>query len=255
IGAGFFLAWQIPNMLPRAERVQFVANLDSLTTGWLAPDSLLWWPLRALFGDPVPALAVTAGGVVLFGAVVRATRKTFLAGTQEAAAASTAVQTPDAVFSLRHGLARNIVTKELRLIARDPNLIAQTLLQSLFIAPMLFLVWRQGSQLALLGPVALLMLAQVGGNLAWITVAGEEAPDLLGSAPVDRGKVRWLKALAAVLPPAAVGLVVVLAYLVRSPRLALVFAVFLALAPGAAAGVQVWTGKPSPHPHPKQRHS
>lgn len=255
LGAAVFLAWQLPNMLPRGERAQLMTRIESLFgASWLGPDSVLWWPLRALFGDPLPALAVVAGGGLLFVAVVRFTRKAFLAGTQEAASASTAVQSRDAVFSPRRGLARNIVAKELRLIARDPSLISQTLLQSLYIAPLLFLVWRQDSQIALLGPVLILMLAQVGGNLAWVTVAGEEAPDLLGSAPVDRGKVRWLKAVAASLPPAAVGLVVVLAYLVRSPRLALVFAVFLALALGAAAVVQVWTGKPSPHRDLKQRH-
>jgi ABC-2 type transport system permease protein len=254
LGASFFLAWQIPNMMPRDARERLISQLNEmLGSGWLGPDSVLWWPLRALFGDPLPALAIVAGGVALFVVVVRITRETFLAGTQEAASASKAVQTRDAVFAFRRGLVRGVITKELKLIARDPNLIAQTLLQALYIVPLLFLLMRQSTVFTLLGPVMILMLAQVAGNLAWITVAGEEAPDLVGSAPVDRGKVRWLKALAALLPPAAVGVPVALLYLTRSPRLALVFAAFLAIALAAAAVVQVWAGKPAPHRDLKQR--
>jgi uncharacterized membrane protein YfcA len=70
---------------------------------------------------------------------------------------------------------------------------------------------------------------------------------------VQRERDRWLKAAAALLPPAAVGVAVALLYLLRSPRLALIFAAFLAIALCAAAVVQVWSGKPAPNRDLKQR--
>ena len=67
----------------------------------------------------------------------------------------------------------------------------------------------------------ILLLAGVAGNLAWITIAAEEAPDLIGGAPVDREKVRWLKAAAALWPIAFIAAPFIVFYLVRAPRLGL----------------------------------
>src|SRR5690606_18720599 len=45
IGAGVFLAWQLPNMLPRDERAELMTRLDGVVgAGWLGPESILWWP-------------------------------------------------------------------------------------------------------------------------------------------------------------------------------------------------------------------
>ena len=40
----------------------------------------------------------------------------------------------------------------------------------------------------MLAPAIIVLLAGIAGNLAWITISGEEAPDLVGTAP-DDGRV------------------------------------------------------------------
>jgi ABC-2 type transport system permease protein len=121
--------------------------------------------------------------------------------------------------------------------------------------PLIFIIGRNDQFLFLeaLPSAMILLLAGVAGNLAWITIAAEEAPDLIGSAPVDREKVRWLKAAAALTPIVVIAAPFVAFYLLRAPRLGLGFAVFLSLALLASAVTQVWGGKPSAQRDLKQR--
>lgn len=249
VGAMLFLAVQLPNVLPDEGRAALAARAAEWgVLEWLGADSILWWPVRALFGDPLPLLATVTVGVGLFVVVIRATSNAFLSGTQEAVAVAVAVPARDSGAEIRFqaGLAANVVRKELRLILRDPNLIAQVLLQALYLLPLLFVMARNRDLALILAPAIIALGAQMAGNLAWITICGEEAPELLGSAPVDRERVRWLKASAALVPAFSLTLPFAVFYLFRSPALAAIFASFLALALTAAAMTQIWGGKPAP---------
>lgn len=249
IGAALFLGFQTVNFLSRDNGEPQVAQVNQLTelvnSSWLGPDSLLWWPLRALFGDPLPLAAVLVAGTGLFIVVIRSTSKVFVEGTQQSVTSRARPARTVETAKFQRGLARNILRKELRLIARDPNLIANTLLQGLYLVPIFFILLRNGQVLLTMAPALLLLFSNLTGNLAWITIAGEEALDLIGSAPVNRNGVRWLKALAAVLPVAVLAVPFVVFYLLRAPLLAPVFIVFVVLAVSASAVIQVWGGKPT----------
>jgi ABC-2 type transport system permease protein len=246
VGASLFLGFQVLNFQSRPGSDARAAQLmELLNSPWLGPDSVLWWPVRALFGDPVPFAAILIGGTTVFFIVIGATSKAFVAGTQQPVIARAHRVTTSETARFERGLARNIIRKELRLIARDPNLIANTLLQMLFLLPVFFLLLRNGVVPQTVGPVALLMFSNLAGNLSWITIAGEEAIDLIGSAPVSRNGVRWLKAAAALLPVTVLAVPFVVFYLLRAPLLAPVFVVFFVLAVMASAMVQVWGGKPT----------
>jgi ABC-2 type transport system permease protein len=255
VGAFVFLLTQLQNLLPEESREQLLPMLtEAGESHWLASDSALWWPVRALFGDWLPALVVTAAGTALFILVMRTTTQAFVLGTQESSVQARPSRRSNVPYRFRHGIARNVIRKELRLILRDPNLIAKTLLQTLYLVPMLFLLMRNEGFLLALAPAIIVMLSSIAGNLAWITISGEEAPDLVGSAPVVREHVRWFKAAAAVLPLMLLGAPFVLFYLISSPPLAPIFLLFLLLALGAAAVTQVWGGKPSPERDLNKRH-
>ena len=254
IGALLFLLFQIPNLMSDEAQARLTERLIAAAgSDWFAADSVLWWPVRALFGDPLPMLATIAAGAAIFVVVIRATSRTFVAGTQESVTARPRRAGPKRAARFEQGLARNVMQKELRLILRDPNLIAKTLLQSLYLVPMILILARNAGLMLVIAPAIIMLLAGMAGNLAWITISGEEAPDLVGSAPVDREKVRWLKAAAALRPLAFIALPFLLFYVVRSPGLALIFLVFLALALAASAVIQVFGGKPSPQRDLKQR--
>jgi ABC-2 type transport system permease protein len=95
-----------------------------------------------------------------------------------------------------------VVLKELKLIARDPFLIAQILRQSLLVLPMAFVLWRNRSPGGLPLPwLAVIWLAAgLAGPLSWLTILAEDAPDLLAVAPVTRATLVRAKLEAAMLP-------------------------------------------------------
>jgi ABC-2 type transport system permease protein len=256
IGASIFMLLQSPNFVSDEVRAAWMPRIiAALSSDWLAPDSPLWWPIRGLFGAALPVLGTLIAGTAAFAVVIGVTSKAFVTGTQESTTKPARHGKAQGEIRFRPGLARNIVRKELLLIRRDPNLIAKTLLQALYLLPLLFIIGRNDQLLFLeaLPSAMILLLAGVAGNLAWITIAAEEAPDLIGSAPVDREKIRWLKAAAALMPVAFVAAPFVAFYLFRAPRLGLGFAVFLSLGLLASAVTQVWGGKPSSQRDLKQR--
>ena len=87
--------------------------------------------------------------------------------------------------------ARVLRQKEWTLLARDPWLISQTLMQILYLLPPAVLLWvtfRSGAgSYVVLIPVVVMAAGQLAGGLAWLSISGEDAPDLVASAPITAG--------------------------------------------------------------------
>src|SRR2546421_550173 len=86
--------------------------------------------------------------------------------------------------------ARVLRQKEWTLLARDPWLISQTLMQMLYLLPPALLLWRSYGEgtgaLVVLVPVLVMAAGQLAGGLAWLAISGEDAPDLVATAPIPR---------------------------------------------------------------------
>ncbi len=247
IGAIFFLGSQIQSILPRARRTElanwFKQNMQA--DGVLGPDSVLWLPFRAMLGETVPLVIVVIVGLGTFALVMQLTYKRFLSGTQESVTGSAAQRgTPIAADQrsryFRASLLRNVLVKEWRLIFRDPSLIAQTLLQVLYMMPLVFVVFRDGIDTAYVMPGVVLIAGSLAGSLAWLTVAAEDAPELIGSAPVSVPHIRRLKALAAVMPVWLLVSPMLVFLIVNRPLHALVFVICIAGCTLSAGLLQVW---------------
>ena len=83
--------------------------------------------------------------------------------------------------------------KEWVLLLRDPWLASQSLMQLLYLIPPAIFLWRsygetQGA-LIVLAPVLTMAAGQLGGGLAWLAVSGEDAPDLIASAPITERRM------------------------------------------------------------------
>jgi ABC-2 type transport system permease protein len=134
--------------------------------------------------------------------------------------------------------------KEWVLLGRDPWLISQTLMQILYLVPAALLLWRSfgdgPNALAVLVPVLVMASGQLAGGLAWLAVSGEDAPDLVGTAPVSPGQVvrAKIEAVLGAVGIAVAPFVVVIAAL--SPAIALVAAFGIALATASATAIQLW---------------
>jgi ABC-2 type transport system permease protein len=244
IGAAFFLLTQAQSIVA-SDRGKHAANAAIRwfqVGGPLEPASQIWLPLRALMGDPLSLLVLLALAVSSFGLVTNLSYRRFLEGTQASVTGSGSRRAPRALghTRFRTGLMRTVLIKEWTMIRRDPNLIAQTLLQSLYLLPMIFLVWRKEAPENLLVAGCILLATTLAGNLAWITVAAEDAPELIGSAPVEPTSIRWLKMLAAMIPVWVLLSPVFLVLLVHEAYAGVVFAIGLSGATLSAGVIQIW---------------
>ena len=134
--------------------------------------------------------------------------------------------------------------KEWTLLRRDPWLVSQTLMQVLYLLPPALLLWRNfgdhGDTLVVLVPVFVMAAGQLAGGLAWLAVSGEDAPDLVATAPISGGNVLRAKLEAVIGAIAIVLSPVMLVLSLSSLYYALVASVGILIAAGSATVIQLW---------------
>jgi ABC-2 type transport system permease protein len=114
----------------------------------------------------------------------------------------------------------------------------------LYLLPPAFLLWRSFYEASgasvLLVPILIIAAGQLAGSLAWLAISGEDAPDLIASAPVTNARLLRAKteAVMAVIAIVFGPFIVVLA--VVAPLSALVTALGVATAAASATSIQVW---------------
>src|SRR5215813_10585014 len=62
-------------------------------------------------------------------------------------------------------------------------------MQMLYLLPPALLLWRSWGEdgaLVVLVPVLVMAAGQLAGGLAWLAISGEDAPDLVATAPIPR---------------------------------------------------------------------
>jgi len=247
IGAIFVILLQLAAILETGTLSRLVW-LSSPAALALAParQSLLWWPARAVLGEAGPLAVVLCASALLLGLVLCAFAGRFAAAAREAAGA--ALIPPRARRHAGRFRQRSpggaLRAKEWALLRRDPWLLSQTLMQLLYLLPPAVLLWRSfgdgSGAFVLLVPVLIMAAGQLAGGLAWLAVSGEDAPDLVTTAPVTPRRVLIAK-IEAVL--GGVGLIFapfVAALAVASLEAAMVVAVGVVLAALSATTIQLW---------------
>jgi ABC-2 type transport system permease protein len=247
IGAAFVIGLQITAIMSYGT-ISRVAVLQSSTLLALAPGvgSVFWWPARAALGEVIPLIAVLATSFALLGAAVAFVAPRFGEYAIAAAGAGHAIVTRARRNAFRRKTSARAVLrrKEWILLRRDPWLLSQTLMQMLYLVPPALMLWRGFDQgngtLQLVVPVLVMASGQLAGGLAWLAISGEDAPDLVATAPVPARFILQSK-IEAVLGIVAVifaPLVAVIA--IASPWHALIAAGGIAVAAAAATAVQFW---------------
>jgi ABC-2 type transport system permease protein len=250
IGALLFLATQVVGLVGGdASRSLFAKAAELARAPGFQPPAGLAWGLGALTGQPAPLAAAVGLGAGVFLACSLLLAPRFAADAAAAAGADSGPRRKGApIRPFVGGAFRATLRKELRLIFRDPMLVAQVLVRVLYMLPLGLLAVRQGAghQLALPGAVAALVLMtnQVAGSLAWIAISAEDAPDLLATAParpslVVRGKLAAVAlAVAVLLSPVLPPLIAV------APLAGLAAALGCAAAVASATLVNLWWQRP-----------
>jgi ABC-2 type transport system permease protein len=249
IGAAFVIGLQVAAILSYGTLSQgSVLQSDAFTALLPAADSVVWWPARAVLGDARALIVLLALGFAVLAGAIAIVAPRFGAYAVAAASAesapSTRAQRPSALraASPRRALRR----KEWILLRRDPWLVSQTLMQMLYLLPPALMLWKSfaaqspGGALNLLVPVLVMAAGQLAGGLAWLTISGEDAPDLVATAPIParfvlRAKIEAvLGVIAVVFAP----LIAVLAF--ASLRHALLTLAGIVAASASATAIQLW---------------
>lgn len=242
-GASLFLVSQVYSFVSRTDNSEAERLLAPLEK--LGPDSMAWWPARAALGEPLPLLALAVLGAGVVALTVGLTHRFFVHGLQQAAGTVRVARASGAPrYRFGRSLFQTVIVKEWRLIARDPNLISQVMLQMLYILPIcLPLFTRNGPALPAIASGVTLLSGSLTASLAWIVIAAEDAPDLLRSSPAGVRTVRHAKLAAAAMPVLAIVAMPLLWLLLRDAVAALLISFTISAHVLSAALIVMWAGR------------
>jgi ABC-2 type transport system permease protein len=134
--------------------------------------------------------------------------------------------------------------KEIVLLCRDPWLLSQSLMQLLYLVPPALLLWRSFSDpsiaIMLITPVLVMAAGQLAGGLGWLTISGEDAPDLVTTAPLPPSRLIRAKIEVVLLVIGTLFAPLVAALLFASPQQAAVTAIGVTVAAASATAIQLW---------------
>lgn len=244
VGAGFVIALQVRRLLPN-----LLPFGPPAPDGWLA--AALTLPVRAALGEAGPLALWCGFGVLAFAGAVLLLGPVFARSVQatlgiDAAPPGRRAARPGRGSAFAAGPLPVLRRKEWRLIARDPWVVSQVLLQVLYMTPIVVLLWSNDGDPALaIAPMVAVVTFQVASSLTWLGLSGEDAPDLLASSPATPGELRRGKLEA--IGSLTLGIVALpLAYLAWvSAAAALATAAIAALGLGSAVALQSWHGRPA----------
>jgi ABC-2 type transport system permease protein len=246
IGAGFVIALQIAAILSYGTLSRF-AVLTSDAAAAFAPDtdSIVWWPARAALGDGEALLLLLAGGLVLLGVVMAIFSARFADTAVSASATATPAHQGSRTRAFRAGSRQQALRrKEFVLLRRDPWLVSQSLMQLLYLVPPALMLWRSfadsSAAIVLITPVIVMAAGQLAGGLAWLTISGEDAADLVATAPLPSSRVIRAKIEVVLIAIGVLFAPLVIALMFASPLQAAVTTAGIIIAAASATAIQLW---------------
>ncbi|OYY78800.1 MAG: hypothetical protein B7Y43_04415 [Sphingomonas sp. 28-62-20] len=251
LGGGFFIVSQLLSRdRPGRGRIEIFERLRDSRIGESPLGSV---PGRAAFGEPIAIILLLGATLILFTVASRIFQSRFLASYQAAGMrlARTKASRRGIRRHFKSGLFATIFAKEFRLLLRDPALAFQIVLRLVYLAPLMFLGLggRGGSNVpfaASLAFASVLVVGQLVGSFAWLTISAEDSPDLLTVAPIDKAEVNRAKLIAALFMAAPIGIVLPIAVTLQSPIGGIVTLVMTVIAGVLAGVIELSFGKPMP---------
>ena len=246
IGAGFVIALQVAAIFSYGTLSRFTV-LTSDAVAAFAPDldSPLWWPARAALGDGEFLSLLLAASLVLLGGVMALLSPRFADTAVRVSSTATPTRLTARTMAFRGGSRQQALRwKEFLLLRRDPWLLSQSLMQLLYLVPPALMLWRSFSDssaaVVLITPVIVMAAGQLAGGLAWLTISGEDAADLVATAPLPPQRVTRAKIEVVLIAIGAMFAPLVLALAFSSLFQAAVTALGIMVATTSAAAIQLW---------------
>jgi ABC-2 type transport system permease protein len=252
VGAGFVIGIQAAAIVSHEGLSRF-AFFQSEAVVSAAPDadSLLWLPARGMMGDVGPALILAGLALAILAGTVRAIAPSYARlATSAAGLSHIRSQRRSRTSAFKPSTQRQVLRrKEWTLLRRDPWLLSQTLMQLLYLVPPALLLWINygagGATFLVIVPVLVMAAGQLAGGLAWLAISGEDAHDLVATAPLARSTILRAKVEAVLVVIAAVLAPLLVTLSFASWQMAAVTAVCAALASAASTAIQLWFRTPT----------
>ena len=246
IGAGFVIALQVAAILSYGTLSRFtVLTSDAAAAYAPGPDSPLWWPARAAIGDGEVLALLMAFSLVLLGGVMAIFSPKFADTVAHVSATSMTTRRASRARTFRGGSRQQALrAKELLLLRRDPWLVSQSLMQLLYLVPPALMLWRSFSEssaaIVLITPVIVMAAGQLAGGLAWLTISGEDAADLVATAPLPPQRVVRAKIEVVLMVIGIIFAPLIAALAFASITQAAITALGVIIATTSAAAIQLW---------------
>jgi ABC-2 type transport system permease protein len=173
----------------------------------------------------------------------------FVAGTQQELTSKHHQLCPtQATRFVVGGFYRVALLKEWRIMWRNPYLFSRIFLQIFFLTfPFLSMLRQHHGHgvdiLTLTWPISLVFGQALTSTLTQICISGEEAPDLLKASPVDSGKLRQLKLLAALIPIWLLMSPLFIVLIINGKSWFIAIVIFL-VCTACAATLSMWNSRP-----------
>ena len=246
IGAGFVIALQIAAILSYGTLSRF-AVLTSDAAAAFAPelDSILWWPARAMLGDGEALLCLLAAGLVMLGITMAVFSPRFAdvrhprLGHRGAGPSRPRRKTVPRRLPATGAAAQGVRAAAPRSVAgvADADAIV-------YLAPPALMLWRSfadnSAAILLITPVIVMAAGQLAGGLAWLTICGEDAADLVTTAPLPASSVTRAKIEVVLIGIGAIFAPLIGALIFASPLQAAVTALGVGIAAASATAIQLW---------------
>ena len=246
IGAGFVIALQVAAILSYGTLSRFtVLTSDAAAAFAPGPDSPLWWPARAAIGDGEVLALLVAFSLVLLGGVMAIFSPKFADTVAHVSATSMTTRRAPPARAFRGGSRQQALrAKEFLLLRRDPWLVSQSLMQLLYLVPPALMLWRSFSDssaaIVLITPVIVMAAGQLAGGLAWLTISGEDAADLVATAPLPPQRVTRAKIEVVLIVIGVIFAPLIAALAFASVAQAAISALGVIIATTSAAAIQLW---------------
>ena len=200
IGAAFVIGLQIAAIFSYGS-----LSLAPLQSAWLIAhvpniDSPVWWPARAMLGDPAALIrgrgdqhrAARRGDPDFRGPVRRSCggRRRRVAGHRPPTPLVESVSPP---LREPHAAAKGVDPARARSLADVADSDADPLSAAAGAISVAHFSQPHRRAYVLLVPMMVMAAGHLGGNLAWLSISGEDAPDLVATAPISARRIIWAK--------------------------------------------------------------
>jgi ABC-2 type transport system permease protein len=117
-------------------------------------------------------------------------------------------------------------------------------MQLLYLVPPALMLWRSfagtSTAIVLITPVVVMAAGQLAGGLAWLTISGEDAADLVTTAPLPSSRVTRAKIEVVLIAIGVLFAPLIVALAFASAAQAAITALAVTIAAASATAIQLW---------------